>query len=53
MFKKRSRWTVVIDDKRIYIMFGLIFIIMAVIAPNFFNTFNMTNILKATALGAM
>lgn len=53
MFKANRKVSTIIDDNRIYIMFGIIFIIMAIIAPNFFNLFNISNILKGATLGAV
>ena len=42
-----------IDKNRIYIIFAALFIFMTAFAPNFFNTFNLTNILRGMSLNAM
>lgn len=42
-----------IDSNRIYFIFALLFIFMTFTAPNFFNVFNLTNILRGMSLNAM
>jgi ribose transport system permease protein len=53
MSRKNARLSVVINDNRIYIMFAIVFVVMAIIAPNFLNLFNLANILKGATLCAM
>jgi ribose/xylose/arabinose/galactoside ABC-type transport system permease subunit len=53
MSRKNFKLSVVINDNRIYIMFAIVFIVMAVIAPNFLNLFNVANILKGATLCAI
>jgi len=43
----------IINDNRIYIMFAIVFAVMAVVAPNFLNLFNLANILKGATLCAI
>ena len=40
------------DKNRIYILFILIFIFMTIFAPHFFNVFNLTTIMRTTAMNA-
>jgi ribose transport system permease protein len=42
-----------IDSNRIYLLVILVFLFMSLSAPNFFTTFNLTNILRGTSLGAL
>jgi len=42
-----------LDYYRIYMILAVIFILMCLFAPNFFNTFNIINILKGMSLNAM
>ncbi|MHB8277427.1 MAG: ABC transporter permease [Candidatus Humimicrobiaceae bacterium] len=53
MYKKNFTLSTFINDNRIYIMFAIVFTLMSVISPNFLNLFNMANILKGAALGAV
>lgn len=53
MSRRNVKWSVVINDNRIYIMFAIVFVVMAIIAPNFLNLFNLANILKGATLCAM
>jgi ribose/xylose/arabinose/galactoside ABC-type transport system permease subunit len=53
MSRKNVKLSVVINDNRIYIMFAIVFVVMAIIAPNFLNLFNLANILKGATLCAM
>lgn len=53
MYRSRKKASSVINDNRIYIMFGIVFILMAAIAPNFLNLFNLANILKGATLCAL
>ena len=53
MSRKNARLSVAINDNRIYIMFAIVFVVMAIIAPNFLNLFNLANILKGATLCAM
>lgn len=50
MFNKNTKASVVINNNRIFIMFGIVFFLMAIIAPNFLNLFNLANILKGATL---
>ncbi len=50
---KSIKWSNVINENRIYIMFAIVFITMAIIAPNFLNLFNIANILKGATLCAI
>ncbi len=52
MYKKK-KISALLNSNRIYIMLLLIFILMTIIAPNFFNLFNLSNILKGATLGAL
>ena len=40
------------DKYRIYIIFALVFVVMSLFAPKFFNVFNFTTILNAIAMNA-
>ncbi len=42
-----------LNNNRIYILFGLVFVIMSLFAPRFFNLFNLTTITKTAAMNAM
>jgi len=53
MSRRNVKVSALINDNRIYIMFAIVFIVMAVIAPNFLNLFNIANILKGATLCAM
>jgi ribose transport system permease protein len=53
MHKKINRISQIINSYRIYFLFIIVFVTMALFAPNFFNTFNLTNILKGASLNAM
>ena len=53
MSRRNLRLSAVINDNRIYIMFAIVFCIMAAIAPNFLNLFNLANILKGATLCAI
>lgn len=53
MFKLKKKWTKVIDNNRIFIIFAIVFIFMCIIAPNFLTVYNMSSILKGTTLYAM
>ena len=53
MSKRNLKLSSLINDKRIYIMFGIVFVLMAAIAPNFLNLFNIGNILKGATLCAI
>ncbi len=53
MSKRNVKLSSLINDKRIYIMFAIVFILMAAIAPNFLNLFNIGNILKGATLCAI
>ena len=53
MSRRNVKISALINDNRIYIMFAIVFIVMAVIAPNFLNLFNIANILKGATLCAM
>ncbi len=50
--KKNSILTIV-DKNRIYILFGIVFIIMALFAPRFFNVFNLTTIMRTMSMNAV
>jgi len=41
-----------LDDNRIYILFGLVFLTMTLFAPRFFNIFNLTTITRTAAMNA-
>lgn len=43
----------VVDNNRIYFLFALVFVFNILFAPNFFNEFNLKNILLAMSLNAM
>ena len=49
---KSNIWTKV-NQNRIYVIFLVLFVVMSVIAPNFFNEFNITNILGTMVLNAV
>jgi ribose/xylose/arabinose/galactoside ABC-type transport system permease subunit len=53
MSRKNVKLSTLINDNRIYIMFAIVFVVMAIIAPNFLNLFNLANILKGATLCAM
>ena len=53
MSKGNIKISTIIDNNRIYIMFTIVFIVMSIIAPNFFNLFNIANILKGATLAAV
>lgn len=42
-----------LDTYRIYLIFGVLFVLASIFAPNFLNTFNMTSILKSASLYTM
>lgn len=42
-----------IDNYRIYYIFIIVFVFATLFAPNFFNAFNLTNILRGMSLNAM
>ncbi len=48
--KNISKW---IDNNRIYLIFIVVFLLATAFAPNFFNLFNLTNILRGASLGMM
>jgi ribose/xylose/arabinose/galactoside ABC-type transport system permease subunit len=50
--KSREKTLVFIDKNRIFMLFGLVFIIMAVFAPRFMTTFNLTSIMRTMAMNA-
>jgi len=53
MSRRKVKLSALINDYRIYIMFGIVFVVMAAIAPNFLNLFNFANILKGATLCAI
>ncbi|MBN1836832.1 MAG: ABC transporter permease [Spirochaetales bacterium] len=53
MYSKSRKLSSVINDNRIYIMLAIVFVLMAIIAPNFLNLFNIANILKGATLCAI
>jgi ribose transport system permease protein len=53
MSRRNVKLSTLINDNRIYIMFAIVFVVMAIIAPNFLNLFNLANILKGATLCAM
>ncbi len=50
--KKKSSILVLVDRNRIFLLFGLVFLFMAVFAPRFFNVFNLTTIMRTMAMNA-
>lgn len=50
---KRRTATYLLDRYRIFLIFALLFIFSLAFAPNFFNLFNLTTILKSSSLYAM
>ena len=55
MRKKLSKEALlsVADKNRIYILFVVIFLIMSLFAPRFFNSWNLTSIMRTTAMNAL
>ncbi len=53
MYRNTVKLSVVINQNRIYIMFGIVFVVMALIAPRFLNVFNIANIFKGATLCAI
>lgn len=49
---RRSSLLSKLDDNRIYILFGLVFLTMSLFAPRFFNLFNLTTITRTAAMNA-
>ena len=43
----------IIDTYRIYLIFVIVFLFMTIVAPNFLNAFNLTNILRGMSLAVM
>jgi ribose transport system permease protein len=54
MRKKLSRETILtlIDKYRIFVLFVVVFLIMTIFAPRFFNAWNLTSIMRTTAMNA-
>jgi ribose transport system permease protein len=53
MHNTTFKLSVVINRNRIYIMFGIVFVLMSLIAPRFLNVFNIANIFKGATLCAI
>lgn len=49
---RRSSTLATLNNNRIYILFGVVFLIMSLFAPRFFNLFNLTTITRAAAMNA-
>lgn len=49
---RREKTLVFIDKNRIFILFGVVFLFMAIFAPRFMTTFNLTTIMRTTAMNA-
>ena len=54
MRKKLSRETILslVDKYRIYVLFVAVFLFMSIFAPRFFNAWNLTSIMRTTAMNA-
>ena len=50
--KIKSSLLVMIDRNRIFFLFGIVFLFMAIFAPRFFNVFNLTTIMRTMAMNA-
>ena len=50
---KKKNISYIIDTYRIFFIFAVLFIFASLFAPNFFNTFNMTSILKGSSIYTM
>jgi ribose/xylose/arabinose/galactoside ABC-type transport system permease subunit len=50
--KDKQQLISTIDKNRIFILFGVIFLFMALFAPRFMNVFNLTTIMRTMALNA-
>lgn len=50
--RRRTSLLSTLDNNRIYILFGLVFLIMSLFAPRFFNLFNLGTITRAAAMNA-
>jgi len=55
MRKKASKESALsfVDKNRIYILFIVVFLIMVLFAPRFFNSWNLTSIMRTTAMNAL
>ncbi len=52
LFKDRQSLLAYIDKNRIFFLFILVFLIMIIFAPRFFNAFNLTTIMRTMAMNA-
>ena len=52
MTGQRERTLVALNKNRIFILFGVVFIIMAVFAPRFLTVYNLTSIMRTVAMNA-
>ncbi len=50
--KGKEKALVIIDRNRIFILFGVVFLFMALFAPRFMTTFNLTAIMRTMAMNA-
>lgn len=50
--KSREKALVIVDKNRIFILFGLVFLFMALFAPRFMTSFNLTTIMRTMAMNA-
>ncbi len=50
--KSGSHWLSLVDKYRIFILFAVVFGVMSLFAPRFFNVFNLTSIMKVVAMNA-
>lgn len=48
--QKEKNVSYYVDKYRIFILFGILFLFAALLAPNFFNGFNLTTIMKSASL---
>ena len=52
MDSRRTSVLSTLNNNRIFILFGLVFVVMSLFAPRFFNLFNLTTITKTAAMNA-
>lgn len=54
-FKKMNRQEIIsfVNKNRIYFLFVLVFLVMSIFAPRFFNFFNLTTIMSTLSMNAM
>jgi ribose transport system permease protein len=50
--KNKSSMLIFVDKNRIFLLFGVVFLFMALFAPKFFNVFNLTTIMRTMSMNA-